>query len=348
MFSKTRIIIFLFLFFITGIFFIFKYSRAETSNLNADIKISVCGNFVMEGGEECDNYDFGSQSCSTYGYSSGSLSCNADCTIDATGCYDETTPTNPGGGGGGGGSTPPASSPTGINISGRAFPLSQVTILKDGQIAASTIAGPDSLFSLSLTSLSAGYYNFAVYSEDENNIKSAMFVFNIYIISGAMTSVSGIFIAPTISVDQSQVPQGEIITIFGQSTKNADISIQINSEETHIINANSDSNGIYLSSFDTTPLEEGNHTIKSRASLANEYSPFSKSLGLLVGDESLIYLEPNAQKSDINNDGHINLIDFSIVAYWYQRPNPPDNVDLNGDGQVNLIDLSIMAYYWTG
>jgi hypothetical protein len=53
-------------------------------------------------------------------------------------------------------------------------------------------------------------------------------------------------------------------------------------------------------------------------------------------------------KGDLNGDCKVDLIDFSIMAYWYKRPNPPELVDLNGDGKVDLIDFSILAYYWTG
>jgi hypothetical protein len=44
----------------------------------------------------------------------------------------------------------------------------------------------------------------------------------------------------------------------------------------------------------------------------------------------------------------VNLVDFSILAYWYLKPNPDPKVDLNSDGIVDLVDFSILAYYWTG
>lgn len=53
-------------------------------------------------------------------------------------------------------------------------------------------------------------------------------------------------------------------------------------------------------------------------------------------------------KSDINSDHKVNLVDFSIAAYWYKRSSPPESVDLNGDKIINLVDFSIMAFYWTG
>ena len=58
-------------------------------------------------------------------------------------------------------------------------------------------------------------------------------------------------------------------------------------------------------------------------------------------------------KGDLNKDGKVNLVDFSIAAFWYKRSTsdafkPIEIERLNGDGKVDLTDLSIMAYYWTG
>jgi hypothetical protein len=62
-------------------------------------------------------------------------------------------------------------------------------------------------------------------------------------------------------------------------------------------------------------------------------------------------VEKVCKKPDLNCDKKVNLIDFSILAYWYKRPltkEAKQKVDLNGDGKVDLVDFSIMAYYWTG
>jgi hypothetical protein len=55
-----------------------------------------------------------------------------------------------------------------------------------------------------------------------------------------------------------------------------------------------------------------------------------------------------ANSGDIDNDNHVDLVDFSIMAYWYGRSGFPAAYDLNGDGKIDLADFSIMAYYWTG
>lgn len=54
----------------------------------------------------------------------------------------------------------------------------------------------------------------------------------------------------------------------------------------------------------------------------------------------------SSSKADMNSDGRVNLIDFSIAAFWYKKQNPPANIDISGDGVVNLVDFSIMAFYW--
>ncbi|GEM_PF-2916388 len=56
--------------------------------------------------------------------------------------------------------------------------------------------------------------------------------------------------------------------------------------------------------------------------------------------------QPN--RGDLNGDFFVGLIDFSILIYWFDRPNPPAHIDFDGNGKVDLVDFSIMAYYWTG
>ena len=55
-----------------------------------------------------------------------------------------------------------------------------------------------------------------------------------------------------------------------------------------------------------------------------------------------------SKRGDANGDGRVNLVDFSVAAYWYKRANPPASVDLNGDRKVDLVDFSIMAFHWSG
>jgi hypothetical protein len=235
-------------------------------------------------------------------------------------------------------------------VSGRAYPRATVTLLKDAQVAATTIADPSANFSLSLGNLSGGNYFFSLYSEDSQGNRSSLLTFPVSVTESAATNIAGVFIAPTLAVDKSQVRRGDDIQIFGQSTAAAEVTIQVNSEEPHFAKTQSDANGVYLYNFDTAPLEYGDHSTKSKAAKGGEISSYSAAVGFVVGDTTIFAKQKAkaAVKGDANGDGRVNLVDFSVSAYWYNRPNPPKTADVNGDGKVNLVDFSILAYNWTG
>ncbi len=328
--------------------------QAQTKETGVSLTITVgsaCGNGIVETGEQCEPgppEDLNGATCVSRGYTGGTLSCKTDgsCTFNTSNCTSAAPPS--GGGGGGGNYIPPS---TAVVFSGRAYPLSTVTLLKDAQIAASTIAGPDSNFQISLSSLSAGSYIFSLYGQDKNGLRSTLFTFSITLTTGVTTNVSGIFIAPTISIDKNEVKKGDDLSIFGQTASQSEVTIIVSSDEEYFAKTKSDKDGVYLYNFDTSPLDFGDHSTKAKAALSGSVSSFSSIILFKVGTKNVLapkITEKKVLKGDINNEGRINLIDFSIVAYWYQRPNPPAKVDLNGDGKVNLIDFSIMAYYWTG
>jgi hypothetical protein len=352
MFKYLRTIIYLFPLFLVGIFFITYNVWAQNGVVNATVKISVCGNNIAEGGEECDNADFGSLSCSSYGFNAGSLICDIACDADISGCYTEIPPDDGGGGGGGGGGNPVIPPQTSVIFSGKAYPLSSVSILKDGQIAITTIAGPNADFDVKLSSLSTGTYNFSVYSEDEDSNRSALFTFSVYVTSGSSTEIGGIFLAPTIATDKSEVRQGDDVAIFGQSVPNSTVTIAVNSEQEIFRYINADEDGAYLHYFDTALLEKGGHSTKSKARFEEEVSSYGQSVAFLVGDANIDTLPDDGNCSsiiaDMNCDARVNIVDFSIAAYWYQRSNPDPKADLNNDNKVDLIDFSIMAFHWTG
>lgn len=286
----------------------------------------VCGNGIVESGEGCDAGGSNS-SCPAV--------CSVSCTVNS--CVS-------GGGGGGGGIVylPPV---TGIIFIGKAYPLSKVTILKDGQVATSTIAGPDASFYISLAGLSSGNYIFSIFGEDNGGKRSTLFTFPVYITQGVTTQIGGIFIAPTIDVDRSAVKRGDNITIFGQSAPKSEITIAVNSETEIFIKTQSDKNGAYLYNFDTSSLENGNHSTKSKASLGGEVSPFGRAVSFAVGDKT-VGVQGKCGMADLNCDTKVNLIDFSILLYWWKKPSAI--ADLNASGMVDLADFSIMLYHWSG
>lgn len=251
------------------------------------------------------------------------------------------------GGGGGGGSSAPGPSITTINFSGKAYPNRLVTLLKGAQIIATTYAGSNANFEISYTGLSSGTHQFSLYSEDYLGTTSNIISFPISISQGVIITVSGIFIPPTIDVDLSQVKKGDNITILGQSKPQAEISIVVNSPQEFFVQTTADDDGLYSSTFDSSLLEFGQHFTKSKSIYQQEISGYSKSVSFLVSQQS-IPKQGGISQGDVNSDNKVDLVDFSILAYWYNRSEPPENTDLNDDNLINLIDFSILAYYWTG
>lgn len=343
----VAILFFIIPFFLWKIFFSFN-QNASAALINATTKLSICGDNIKEYGEDCDGSDLDGKSCQSFGHTQGALSCYASCDFNFSNC--SSTNNNGGSNSGSGGSYIPT---TKITLKGKAYPESKVILLKDGQIALETIAGPDANFTMELSGLSSGNYIFSIYSKDSKGISSNPFVFPVKMTQGAMTDIGGIFIAPTISVDKNEVKLGDNIVIFGQSTPQSDITIIVNSENEILNKVKSDKNGAYLYNLDTSLLEKGEHYAKSRATLIEEASSYSKSLKFIVGDYNVLSSPSTLLKADLNKDSKVNLIDFSIAAYWYknslsQNFSLVEKERLNGDGKIDLIDFSIIAFYWRG
>jgi hypothetical protein len=216
------------------------------------------------------------------------------------------------------------------------------------------VAGADANFQIRASGLSGGNYIFSVYGEDYKGIRSSLLTFPVSVTSGITTNVNGLFIAPTIAVNKSEVRRGDTIAIFGQSVPRADIVIVTHSNEELFNHVTADKDGAYLYNLDTSPLEMGSHSSKLKAADAGAVSSFSHAVTFIVGTKTVAAeAQSKAVKGDLNKDGRVNIVDFSIAAYWYKRPlsavfRPVEIERLNGDGKVNLADFSIMAFYWTG
>ena len=329
-----------------SLFFFPSIVLATSVPSSVSVSVYYCGNDTVDPGEVCDGSDLNGQSCSTLGYVDGTLTCQINCQFNTTGCN-----TSSGGGGGGGGGITVYVPKTSVNFSGKAYPGSQIYLLKDGQIALSTPASPDANFNIELSGLSAGNYVFSIYAEDYKGVRSKTTSFQISVTSGASTQVSGIFIAPTINLNKKTIKQGDNLSIFGQAFPQSAVTIAINSDEEHFAKINANEQGAYLYNFDTSVLALGEHHTKAKSAIGNALSNYGEILKFTVNNTGKE--QTNYQKGDLSNDGKVNLIDFSILAYWYNRKISGDfkvkeKNNLNNSGNVDLVDFSILAYYWTG
>lgn len=324
-----------------------------------------CGNNIREGLEKCDNLDFGGATCqSATGLNSGYLACHVSCALDPTHCYSVNIP-EPGypASGGGGGSTSGGGSgvvpgfnpgqnnslsPTKVVIKGKAFPASDVHILMDGKVIGIVKADSKADFYFETTEISPGVATFGFWAENKEGIKSTAFSLTFRVVGGAVTTISGAYLAPSIGVDKSKVSKGEIVNIFGQSIPNADIYIYVNSESEIIKQVETDNIGAYLLPMNTEVLgDEEFHLAKSLFQVNDGSgivrSGFSNSVSFYVGSKGTA---SKCAGADLNGDKRVNLTDFSILLYNWGTNN--ECSDQNHDGRVNLTDFSIMMYYWTG
>lgn len=70
-----------------SLFYFVNIIEADTNGtIITTVRISVCGNEVLEGGEQCDNSATGNRSCSSIGYNGGSLRCTVSCEFDTESC----------------------------------------------------------------------------------------------------------------------------------------------------------------------------------------------------------------------------------------------------------------------
>jgi hypothetical protein len=46
----------------------------------------VCGNGMVESGEQCDQADFSGRDCTNFGFMAGTLACTDECKVDTTMC----------------------------------------------------------------------------------------------------------------------------------------------------------------------------------------------------------------------------------------------------------------------
>lgn len=277
----------------------------------------------------------------------GKIDYPADPGCSSTTDDNETDPQQAPSGGGGGGAT--ITAPPQVTFSGLAYPGSKVTILKDAQVAAVTVAGPNAKFKAGLSGLSTGNYNFGIWAADTSGRRSVTHTFALSVKPGSSVTVSGIFLPPTISIDKSEVRRGDVLGIAGQSAPEASVSLTVHSDSL-VKKVTVDKSGAWFYKLDTTELTYGDHSTQAKSETENDISSLSQLLFFKVGtrNKKAIPLAVVQLKGDVNSDGKVNLVDFSITAYWYKRLSPPSAVDLNNDGKVDLVDFSIMAYYWTG
>ena len=362
--EKKTIILIFFILISTGLIFspvLFK-NQVKASSLQTSVVIYICGNGTIEGPEICDD----GPNNGRYAYNAADKFCNLTCDGWAPYCGDgilqsgygeecddgnnvsgdgcdpvcktEALPPPPPSGGGGW--IPPRE--TKVVIKGKAYPQAQLTLLQDGKVVTTEKADDLANFKIEIKDIAPGIWTFSLWAEDKKARKSITLSYTVSIQKNMITTISGIFLPPTVELSKVNLKKGEELDISGQTAPQSQVFTHIESSEL-VKTATSTEEGDWEVEVDTGILEEGTHTTRAKAKTSDGLeSSFSQVLAFYIGEK----VPGVVLSADLNQDGKVNLIDFSILLYWWGKEN--SSVDLNQDGKVNLPDFSIMLYYWTG
>lgn len=254
------------------------------------------------------------------------------------------TGTSTGGGGGRG-----VKNPADITFSGFAYPNAVVTLLKNGTVIGTALTQNDGTF-IKNAMVDSGLITFGIWARDNSGLTSATANLTINVEANSKVYISNIFLSPTITADKFNLQRGGTLRIFGSAFPGSVVRLfnNLSASQTPIAEVIADINGAWEYFFPTGNLGDGQYSLKANAQIDSPFmvSSFSENLEFTIA-------EIQCSGADFNLDARINIIDFSILIFYWQR-NPaigdPTNIctDLNTDEIVNIFDFSILMHQWTG
>jgi len=345
-----------------------------TGTATTTLTTAICGNSLVDGGEQCDvpgetgvySTTIVGRQCTTtcvFGPYCGdgilqtfhTEECDDGNNLDGDFCSSicKIEPAGSGGGGssggssGGGGGSNTELGDTQISVRGLSYPSRTINILLDTKSVGSVRASDTGSFEFT-TEASPGTASLSFWANDSKDTRSITLNTTFDVTQGAVTNIKGIILPPTIRVENQNVDPGDVITISGQSVPGTSIELHVDDDGV-LETGTSDDDGEWSISLDTSKLQIAEHTLKVRSVSGNPplttQSNFSSSLQLFVGVDGVA-----TTPSDLNRDGKVNLIDFSILIFWWGtnggNSDPP--ADINGNGNVGIEDFSILLFNWTG
>ncbi len=250
--------------------------------------------------------------------------------------------------------------PSAVVFSGFAYPGASLVFLKDNSVIGTDVANTEGLFKKNIV-INSGLTTLSLYARDWQGLVSPTVNISIYIPPSAQVDITSIMLGPTITAPAS-VALGSIVTITGSGLPESTIRL-FNLEGTSAGPATTvvDASGRWKIAFQTKGLSVGEYGFKANAQATaaqGSLTAFSSALRFrLLGQEQIKDLEDELPAqcigSDFNADGAINIVDFSIMLFYWNSPLPESIttnkcVDLVPDGVVNLRDFSVLMHDWTG
>lgn len=96
-------------------------------------------------------------------------------------------------------------------------------------------------------------------------------------------------------------------------------------------------NSPYTAVLNTTTLTDGSHSLSAKAFDTSGNTATSASVSITVSNTVIV-------DEDINSDGRVDILDFSILASKFnQTGSGLGRADINSDGRVDILDFSRLA-----
>jgi len=343
----------------------------STSTATTTLDISICGNGIVDGNEQCDDPNSRGAYSTTIAGRQCSLTCRfaAYCgdgflqSSHGEECDDgnntngdfcsalcKIQPASGGGGRSGGGSardggTSDELGSTLISLAGIGYPRSTINLLLDTESVGTVRTDSEGEFDFSLDA-EPGTATLGMWSTDSAGVRSITLNNTFDVTQGAITNLAGVLIPPTIAVSNQEPNPGEVITVSGYAIPSATVEVVVGDDSTVVT---SEASGRWSYELDTATLVPDEYIVRARSvygtpPLTTE-SSYSTALQLFVGVDG-----SPTEPSDLNRDLQVNLTDFSILIFWWGtaggNSNPP--ADINQNGNVGLEDFSILLFNWTG
>lgn len=239
-----------------------------------------------------------------------------------------------------------------VSIEGWAYPGATVTFIRDGVSVATQSAGSDGAFSDKTEGLDRGSYSFGIYAVDRNGVRGATFSTTLWLQQNTLSSLSNIMLPPTVSITETSIDPGTSLVVTGYSAPNAEITTWLRPKLAEVSTGDvvstttSDGSGAWTLTIATDKIPKGTYEFVAQGKMRNGLVESDKSarksigIGVTVADGDCISI------GDLNCDGVVNLVDFSILLFNWNTTNA--EADVNKDGTVSLPDFSILLFYWTG
>ena len=228
-----------------------------------------------------------------------------------------------------------------VTLEGYAHPGGTVFVLRDGILVQEIPVNADGRFSATIDDMPLGTHIMTIYGIDGSGIRSGLLSFQVALSSFSRSTSLRLFIPPTLSIEENGAGS---IEVTGSTVPGASVGVVITdgTATISVLTGVADEDGNYFLSIARSLVQSPSIAFRALAAVDTVRSSF----GLAVRVPGIA--GGIVRRGDFNKDGKVNLTDFSMLAYWHGRTNPPASVDLNGDGTISLVDFSILTYYWTG